>query len=213
MTGTVPRIRHGAMAPPNDIDSAIRVRVDAFVNDLGNLVRAAAVEAVRGALGDGSAAPRRRGRPRKAAPVLGGIARRAAPLAGRRRRRGRRSSEAVGATSDKVRAHVRANPGQRLEEMGRAFGMPTSELKLPVSKLMAAGELRTEGAKRGTRYYAARGPASRPSASPRAGAAKKAARKKRKTAKKAGRKARRAAKRKTRRGTRAGQSAAASAAG
>jgi hypothetical protein len=197
------------MAPPNDIDSAIRARVDAFVNDLGNLVRAAAVQAVRGALGDGSAAPRRRGRPRKAAPVLGGIARRAAPIAGRRGRRGRRSPEAVGETADVVRAHVRAHPGQRLEEMGRELGVPTSDLKLPISKLLAGGELRTEGQKRGTRYFAARGSASRPPASPRAGAAMKTGQRKRRTAKRPGRKARRAAKRKTRRGTRAGQPAAA----
>ena len=198
------------MTPSNDIDSEIRARVDSFVNDLSTLIRAAAVEAVRGALGDGSAAPRRRGRPRKAAPVLGSVARRAAPIAGRRGRRGRRSSAAVGEMTDKVRVHVRANPGHRLEEMGRALGMPTSELKLPVSKLMAAGELRTEGAKRGTRYYAARGPASRPPASPRAGTAikRERGRRKRKTAKRPGRKARRAAKRKTRRGTRAGQPAA-----
>jgi len=203
------------MTPPNNLDSEIRARVDSFVNDLSHFVRVAAVEAVRGALGDGSAAPRRRGRPRKAAPALGRVARVAAPVAGRRRpgRPGRRSPEAVGKTMDQVRAHVRAKPGQRLEEMSRELGVPTRDLKLPVSKLLEAGELRTEGQKRGTRYFAARGTASRPPASPRAGAAKGPGRKKkRRTGKKTGRKAR-AAKRKTRRGTRAGRPAAAAAAG
>jgi hypothetical protein len=56
-----------------------------------------------------------------------------------------------------VLAHVRSNPGQRLEEIGRALWGPTKGLKRPVSNLMEGGALRTEGQKRGTKYFAGRG--------------------------------------------------------
>ena len=57
------------MSPTTTLDSEIRARIGAFAAELGTLVRQSAVEAVRGALGDGTAAPRRRGpgRPRKTA--------------------------------------------------------------------------------------------------------------------------------------------------
>ena len=145
------------MSPTTTLDSEIRARIDTFAAELGTLVRQAAVEAVRGALGDGTAVPRRRGpgRPRNATvPAKRGPGR--PPKAGkaRRGRRGRRSSEDVQATAERVQAHVRANPGQRMEEISAALKMATGELTLPVSKLMAAGSLRTEGQRRGTRYYA-----------------------------------------------------------
>ena len=165
------------------LDSEIRARVDAFAVELGTLVGRTAVEAVRGALGDGTA-PHRRGprRPRKAA----GPARRRPgrpPKAAKARggRRGRRSSEDVQATAERVRAHVRANPGQRMEEISGALRMQTGELTLPVSKLMAAGGLRSEGQKRGTRYYAGGGRA----VAARAAGGKGRRRKARKTSKKA----------------------------
>jgi hypothetical protein len=68
-----------------------------------------------------------------------------------------------------------------MEEIGAALKMPTGELTLPVSKLMAAGSLRAEGQRRGTRYYAGGGKAS---ATKRAGR-KPGRRKARKTSKKA----------------------------
>jgi hypothetical protein len=63
----------------------------------------------------------------------------------------------VAALAGTVLAHVRSNPGQRLEEMGRELSMDTKELKRPIANLMEAGSLRTEGQKRGTRYYAGGG--------------------------------------------------------
>ena len=67
--------------------------------------------------------------------------------------------------------------------------MPTKELKRPIAKLLETGALRTEGQRRGTKYF---------TGGRKAGAgAKKATRKK--TARKAGKKA--TAKRKTRKKT------------
>jgi DNA-binding MarR family transcriptional regulator len=76
----------------------------------------------------------------------------------------------VSALADQVLAHVRSNPGRRLEEIARDLGMSTNDLKQPVAKLLEASAVRREGKARGTKYYAGGGG-------------------KRKAAKKAGRKA------------------------
>ena len=137
----------------------IRSLVDQFVADLTTAIRQEALEAVRGALGD-STAPARRGpgrsrktatrAPRKKAGKRGP----GRPKKATSRKGGRRSPEDVAALGDTVLAHVRANPGQRLEEIGRELGMPTKELKRPIANLMEDGALRTEGQKRGTKYFA-----------------------------------------------------------
>ena len=83
-----------------------------------------------------SAARRGPGRPRKAG------------------RRARRSSADLEATAAKVLAYVRSNAGQRLEEIGKGLRTATAGLKRPIQVLVADGKLRTEGQKRGTRYFA-----------------------------------------------------------
>jgi DNA-binding MarR family transcriptional regulator len=67
---------------------------------------------------------------------------------------GRRSAEDVSALADQVLAHIRSNPGQRLEEIARDLGMDTNDLKQPVANLLEAGAVRREGKARGTTYYA-----------------------------------------------------------
>ena len=97
-------------------------------------------------------------------------------------RRVRRSSADVEAVAAKILAYVKAKPGQRLEEIGRGLGVETAGLKRPVQVLFGTGQLRTEGQKRGTRYFAG-GKGS----SAKANAAKAAARKG--TGRKAGKRA------------------------
>jgi hypothetical protein len=137
----------------------LRTLVDRFVSELSARVRDEALETVRAALGDG--APRKRrgpGRPRKAGKRGPGRPRKAGRRGpGRPRKAGRRSQEAVAAVGQKVLAYVRANPGQRLEEIGRGLRTATAGLKRPIQRLIAEGKLRTEGQKRGTRYFAGRG--------------------------------------------------------
>jgi len=135
------------------LDAAIRAQIDQFLVSISALVRQAAVEAVREALEDGAVpATRDPGRPRKAAgttPKAPG--RRAA--AAKPGRRVRRSSADVEKVAAEVLAYVRSHPGERLEEIGRGLGTDTAGLKRPIQGLLAAGELRTEGQKRGTRYF------------------------------------------------------------
>ena len=177
---------------------SLRALVDQFVSDLSVLVHQQALDTVRAALGGGPA-PKRRGpgRPRgsgKRGPGRPPKARRGTRRPRKAGRRARRSSADLEATSAKVLAYVRSNAGQRLEEIGRGLRRPTAGLKRPIQVLVAAGKLRTEGQKRGTKYFAGgRG-------GPKRGAGKKAGRSaKRKVARKARRKVARKAAKKGRR--------------
>ncbi len=54
----------------------------------------------------------------------------------------------------KVLRLVEDNPGKRVEEINRVLGTVARELALPIKQLLAAEQLRVEGARRGTRYFA-----------------------------------------------------------
>lgn len=177
--------------PRNGIDDQIRARVEDFVTEITDLVRTAALDAVQEAISrvDGAALPNAP-RARKTA-TRRKAARRATRKTARRAGGGRvrRSSEDLEALQNDFLAYVRANPGERIEEISVGMSTPSSELKRPVQLLLADGKLRTEGQRRGTRYFAGG----------RGGAAKKKttrkARKKATSRKKAGtRKAKRRAK-------------------
>ena len=62
----------------SDVENEIKHRVDAFVNELSDLVRQAALEAVASALkkGDVQTQPRKVGRPTKAAAPVRSVRRR-----------------------------------------------------------------------------------------------------------------------------------------
>jgi hypothetical protein len=127
-----------------DLDRDIRDRIDGFVAELSALVKAAALESVRSALGE--TARRGPGRPRK----IGGAAK---TVRGRRRRGGKRDSKAIDALTSRLLSHIKSKPGQRLEQISAALGTPTRDLKLPASKLLAAKAVRTSGQRRGTKYH------------------------------------------------------------
>jgi hypothetical protein len=179
----------------------LRTLVDQFVSDLSARVHEQALDTVRAALGEG-AAPKRRGpgRPRKAGKRGPGRPPKARRGPGRPRKaaRARRSSADLEATSAKVLAYVRSNAGQRLEEIGRGLRTATAGLKRPIQVLVADGKLRTEGQKRGTKYFAGgrkgRGKAKAAKKARKAGrrkVARKARRKVAKRSKRAAKKARR----------------------
>jgi hypothetical protein len=177
--------------PPSTIDAQIRARIESFTTELTELVKQAAVETVQDALG-GAAAPARRrgpGRPRKAKAARRKPGRRpgrprstkATKATTRSGKRIRRSTEDLEALAGKVLAHVKANAGHRLEQISAGLKIVSKELKRPVATLVATKKLRTEGQKRGTRYYAG--------GKRKKTAAKKKASKKRRAAKKTGGKA------------------------
>jgi len=56
------------------------------------------------------------------------------------------------ALTEKLWDYIKANPGLGIEAIGKALATPTSELTLPVRKLLAANRIRFEGERRGTKY-------------------------------------------------------------
>src|SRR5260221_8462286 len=134
----------------NPLDHEIQSRITSFLSELSLLQKRSALEAVHGALGEGSPSPRRGpGRPRKVSFNAASKPRRIAT----RGVRGKRTSAQIEATSSKLLTHIRSKPGQRLEEIGRALKADTAGLKRPIANLLAAKKLSTKGQKRGTKYF------------------------------------------------------------
>jgi hypothetical protein len=123
----------------DNLQIQVNARVEAFVAEITELARAAAYQALSGAL-DTS--------------VTTG---RGAAVAIRGRRGGKRTAEEFAQMADAFLAHVTANPGQRMEHIAKELGLATPELTLPVKKLLTDGKLRVEGQKRATQYYPADG--------------------------------------------------------
>lgn len=90
-------------------------------------------------------------------PARGGGARKpgraAAPARPKARAKGaKRTPDELEALTKNVLAHIKRNPGQRVEQIAAALGTSTKELALPIIKLGKA--LKTQGQRRGTKYSA-----------------------------------------------------------
>lgn len=68
---------------------------------------------------------------------------------------GKRSSAQLAEFKQRILSRLASNPGIRTEELNAALGTSTKELALPLRQLVADSVVRTEGERRGTRYYAA----------------------------------------------------------
>lgn len=66
---------------------------------------------------------------------------------------GKRDPEAIEALEKEFVAYVKAHPGQPMEAIKKALSIKGNGLSLPVKKALAAGDVRTEGNKRATRYF------------------------------------------------------------
>ena len=156
----------------SNVENTIKARVEAFVNDLSDLIRQSALEAVGEALKKGGAAPaapaaRRPGRPAKVveAPVaakpaakVGRPAKAAgssasAAAAAKRRAGEKRSPVLLAQVTDQVGNHIKANPGQGVEQIAKALSTTTKELTLPIRKLLGDKKITSKGQKRATRYF------------------------------------------------------------
>jgi hypothetical protein len=160
----------------------IRTLVSDFTTQLEQTIRRMALEQVLGALG-GGAAPARRGPGRPPKAEGGTQVRRAA-------KGGKRSSGSLDEMQATLLAHVKANPGQRGEQIAQALRTDVGTMRLPMKKLIAAGSVRTEGQRRGMSYFAGGGGGGAPKkAKSAARAGKKAGKRGAKKAKAAGPKA------------------------
>lgn len=130
-----------------DIEALLHARIERFVEEIGELVRESAVAAVSEALGTAAiAVPKTRGR-------RSGSKKKPAPT---RRKRVRRSAEDLEKVGAKVVAYVAKNAGCRMEDMSKALGISTKELRRPVQELLTQKQLKTKGQKRATEYYPGR---------------------------------------------------------
>lgn len=136
------------MATNTTIDDQIQERINAFVAELSGLVKSAALEAVEEVLGGGGVkkAPARRGRP----PGSGAAKIPRGKPGGKRVRRTAAHLEA-----DKVAFadYVKANPGERLEQISKGLKIDSKHLKRPALLLLEEGAVRKEGERRGTCYF------------------------------------------------------------
>jgi len=121
--------------------------IEAFSAQVAELARRAAVAALEDGFDrHAAAAPRGRGAAPADAPRPGAPGR---PKGGRGNKR---TAEDLERTSIALLKHIVANPGQRVEQISKAIGIPTKELALPIRKLIAEGILLTKGQRRATTY-------------------------------------------------------------
>ncbi len=110
----------------------------AFVDDVTALLR----DCVLDALG--------RGKPYFRVPVSA-VAQ--APRSNKLAKGEKRSPLAIRIATDRLFAMIELRPGHRIEQLAEMMACETSELRLPVKKLIAADRVFVKGEKRATRYY------------------------------------------------------------
>jgi hypothetical protein len=123
----------------------IQSLVDNFVADLSELAKRLAVDEIRAAFGAG-------------ASLVSPASRVSAPSEPSRGNRARRGQREIEALRGKVLAAIAERPGRRAEDINSTLGTKTPQIAQLLRRLVADQLVRTEGARRGTRYFAT-GPA------------------------------------------------------
>jgi len=118
----------------------LQALVDNFVADLSELAKRIAVDQIRAAFGTPTTA-------RFAATPASA----SAPGRSGRARRGQREIDAL---RGKVLAAIAERPGRRAEDINTTLGTKTPQIAQLLRRLVADQLVRTEGARRGTRYFA-----------------------------------------------------------
>jgi hypothetical protein len=135
----------------SSLDAQIQERIAAFTSELSELVRAAALEAVSDALGSSPKIKRGPGRPRKTGVPSPIISKGARKKGGKRIRRTAADLEQL---MTDIHGYLKANPGQRLEEMASGMGLNSHDMKRPIVLLLEKNQLGKKGQRRGTTYTA-----------------------------------------------------------
>ena len=116
-----------------DFQRLINQRIDEFVADITELARHHAVQTLAAAIGVSEPGARSGGN--------GG--------------RKKRSPGELERLQDRLAEHIKANPGEKMQDIAARFDVAPRDLTLPMKKLIADGEVRTEGQRRATRYFPA----------------------------------------------------------
>ncbi len=122
----------------------IQALVDNFVADLSELAKRIAIEQLKAAFGAGTKDAFGAGTKVAAPPPV------RVPVRPSRARRGQREIEAL---RGKLLATIAEQPGRRAEDINTALGTKTAQIAQPLRRLVVERLVRTEGARRGTRYF------------------------------------------------------------
>lgn len=124
----------------------IQALIDSFVADLGEIAKQIALEQLKTAFGSVKLAP--------LPPPSSFSTSSASSSAASRRSRARRGQHEIEALRGKLLTVISDNPGCRAEDINSALGTRTPQIAQPLRRLVADRLVRTEGARRGTRYFA-----------------------------------------------------------
>jgi hypothetical protein len=121
--------------------SNVRVQavIDRFVSELATIAREEAARIVL----DGIAPS-----PRGHKPASNGVRTRPSS-AGEKR-----SPAKLAALQTKLLSYIKAHAGMRVEQINESLGTETKDLALPIKKLIVAKQIRAEGTRRATKYFA-----------------------------------------------------------
>lgn len=132
----------------NDMESRINELVAHFVAEITRLARTAALDTLNRALGASLSSGEA---PAPAAPRKGRAPR--AASSEKRAKGEKRAKAEIAQLQEQVHAHIKGNPGQRIEQINKVLGTKTADLTLPLKKLIASGAVSTKGARRATTYF------------------------------------------------------------
>jgi len=131
------------------MNSTINQLIESFSSDLMAALREHALTEVTSLLNGVSVEPARH-EPRAKALTNGSAPKRI----GRPKGKGaKRTPEQLEALTKNLLAQVKKTPGESIEAIGKALGVSTKELALPVQKLFAEKAIRTRGQRRATKYF------------------------------------------------------------
>src|SRR6185295_19405723 len=131
----------------------LQALIDSFVADLGEIAKQIALDQLKIAFGSVKLAPL----PRMALPSSSHSSSSSSSSSSSRTGRARRGQHEIEALRGKLLTVISDNPGCRAEDINRALGTRTPQIAQPLRRLVAERLVRTEGTRRGTRYYTVSG--------------------------------------------------------
>ena len=134
----------------------IQALIDSFVADLGELAKQIALEQLKTAFSSVKLAPLPPppSSSYSSSSASSSSSSSSSSSAASRRGRGRRAQHEIEALRNKLLTVISDNPGCRAEDINGALGTRTPQIAQPLRRLVADRLVRTEGARRGTRYFA-----------------------------------------------------------
>jgi hypothetical protein len=134
----------------------LQALIESFVADLGEIAKQIALDQLKVAFGSVKLAPL----PRMALPSSSHSSSShssSSSSSSSRTGRARRGQHEIEALRGKLLTVISDNPGSRAEDINGALGTRTPQIAQPLRRLVAERLVRTEGARRGTRYYTVSG--------------------------------------------------------